>query len=428
MVSRVKSAILDSRSARGQLPVRDKPHYLTVAKGLHLGYRKGKRGGKWVVRSFIHGKYDVETFATADDELEADGSSVLNFWQAQAAARDRHQAKCREALGIDEPLGPYTVARCMADHLDWLREHKKTADDIEYRVNALILPEFGNVECAKLTTLRIRAWHKRLAKQRPRLRTRAGDDQKYRDIDADDSETIRRRKVSANRALTILKAGLNRGWRDGWIPSDHAWRKVEPYRGVEAARLRYLKVDEARRLVNACDPDLRDLVRGALATGARYGELAALLVSDYDRDNGTVHVRQSKAGRGRFIILNDEGRSIFDRITAGRSGGAGLFLKANGQRWLKSHQARPFKAASERAKIDPPISIHVLRHTYASLSIMNGSPLIVIAENLGHSDTRMVEKHYGHLARAYVVETIRATAPTFGIGEESNVERLGAGK
>jgi hypothetical protein len=35
---------------------------------------------------------------------------------------------------------------------------------------------------------------------------------------------------------------------------------------------------------------------------------------------------------------------------------------------------------------------------------MNGVPLMVVAKNLGHADTRMVEKHYGHLAPSYVAD------------------------
>ena len=52
---------------------------------------------------------------------------------------------------------------------------------------------------------------------------------------------------------------------------------------------------------------------------------------------------------------------------------------------------------------------------------MNGTPLMVVAKNLGHSDTRMVEKHYGHLAPSYVADAIRAGAPRFGIVAPSNV-------
>ena len=40
---------------------------------------------------------------------------------------------------------------------------------------------------------------------------------------------------------------------------------------------------------------------------------------------------------------------------------------------------------------------------------MGGAPLAVVAAQLGHSDTRMVEKHYGHMAPSYVADTVRAS-------------------
>ena len=85
-----------------------------------------------------------------------------------------------------------------------------------------------------------------------------------------------------------------------------------------------------------------------------------------------------------------------------------------GREWRASQQARPMLAACKRASIDPPVGIHQLRHTWASLAVMAGIPLPVIAKNLGHVDTRMVEKHYGHLAPSYVTDTLRAHAPKFG--------------
>jgi hypothetical protein len=45
---------------------------------------------------------------------------------------------------------------------------------------------------------------------------------------------------------------------------------------------------------------------------------------------------------------------------------------------------------------------------------MNETPVMVIAQKLGHSDTRMVEKHYGHLGASFIAETIRPGAPRFG--------------
>ena len=44
-----------------------------------------------------------------------------------------------------------------------------------------------------------------------------------------------------------------------------------------------------------------------------------------------------------------------------------------------------------------------------------------IARNLGHSDTRMVEKHYGHLSPSYIADQVRQNAPRFGLGGESNI-------
>jgi hypothetical protein len=63
----------------------------------------------------------------------------------------------------------------------------------------------------------------------------------------------------------------------------------------------------------------------------------------------------------------------------------------------------------------------VLRHTYASHLAMNGIPLPVVAANLGHIDTRMVDKHYAHLAQSYIADTIRASTPTLGAKSRSNV-------
>lgn len=48
----------------------------------------------------------------------------------------------------------------------------------------------------------------------------------------------------------------------------------------------------------------------------------------------------------------------------------------------------------------------------------------VIAEQLGHADTRMTEKHYAHLAPSYVADTIRAHFPTLGITGDTTVTTM----
>jgi integrase len=86
------------------------------------------------------------------------------------------------------------------------------------------------------------------------------------------------------------------------------------------------------------------------------------------------------------------------------------------------------REACIQAGIKPLASFHALRHTYASLSIMAGGPLLVVATNLGHSDTRMVEKHYGHLAADYIAREIRKAAPRFEPDHDGAVVPLRRGR
>ncbi|AWM85546.1 hypothetical protein C4E04_01485 [Microvirga sp. 17 mud 1-3] len=50
-----------------------------------------------------------------------------------------------------------------------------------------------------------------------------------------------------------------------------------------------------------------------------------------------------------------------------------------------------------------------------------GGPLLAGAEALGHADTRIVSKHYAHLAPLYVAETVRRTAPDLALPNDSKV-------
>jgi integrase len=235
---------------------------------------------------------------------------------------------------------------------------------------------------------------------------------------------VRARRATANRTLTVLKAALNHAYHEGHLASDEAWRKVKPFREAVAPVVRFLSEDECRRLVNACDGAFRDLVRAALLTGCRYGELTRMRAGDFNSEAGTITVRESKAGKPRHVALTDEGRALFAELTAGKVGRDPIFLRDDGKPWGASHQQRPLDAASNRAKIEPATTFHILRHTYASVLAMRGVPMGVIAAQLGHSDTRMTEKHYAHLAPNYVAETVRAALPVLGIVDQSNVIAL----
>ena len=424
----IPDANLGTRTARAKLRVQHKPHYRLIEPGFHLGYRKlgNDRPGTWVARRYDgNGGYSVDNLRTldnalviADDYEDADGVRVLSFAQAQQQARGARKTKS----------GPLTVSVVLDEYLQFLDAQGRSPHSIasnRYRIEAVIRPQLGKITVGALTAERLRHWRDEIAKTPARMRTGKGHEQKYRDNNPDDENARRARRVSANRTYTILRAALNHAFHDGKIETDIVWRKVKPFNNVEAARTRYLTIAEAKRLINACDPEFRPLVQVALHTGARYGELARLRVRDFNADAGTVAVRQSKSGKPRHIVLTDESVALFRQLTAGKTGDELIVHKANGGAWGPSEQWRFMGFAVKRAKITPSISFHGLRHTWASLSVMGGMPLMVVARNLGHSDTKMVEKHYGHLAPSYVAETIRKHAPSFGFKPDKKVVELG---
>jgi len=420
MARTVRNSSLKSRAARRRLAVRAKPYWQELEAGAHLGYIRKARSGPWLGRFYIgNQKYEQEQIGTADDFADADGVVVLDYPQAQTKVRTRLIERKHSAAGI---VGPLTVRAACESYLEFLEAHRKTAADTRYRFSAFVYPELGDLEVAALKPDRLRAWLMALAKTPPRIRTARGKPQQHRN--GKDSEFLRCRRVSANRIRTILFAALNLAYRDGKVSSDAAWRQVAAFPGVDVARIRYLTVAEAQRLMNAAPPDFRQLLQAALATGCRYGELGRMEVQDFNPDAGTLQVRTSKSGKPRHIVLTEEGIAFFSLLTAGRPGGELLLRKDDGTGWGKSHQDLRMRIACRRAGITPPAGIHVLRHTWASLAVMNGTPLMVVARNLGHRDTRMVELHYGHLAPSYVADAIRAGAPRFGITVDDKITPL----
>jgi integrase len=421
MARTIRDAALETRAARSRLKPRGKPYYKSLEPGLHLGYRKPVSGaGKWVLRHYVGDEaYDVETITTADDFSDADGVAILDFRHAQAVARERMVQRARTVAGRSRP---WTVADAMNAYLEFLEVDGRSAHtvhDARCRDLAHIRPKLGDNEIAALTAERLRRWRNDLAKQPRRIRTRKGEKQKHRGVpDSEDSQ--RARRASANRTWTTLRAALNHAFAEGKIETDIAWRKVKPFKAVDAARVRYLTVAEAKRLINASEPDFRLLVQAALMTGARYGTLTRLTVADFNDDAGAVAIRTSRKSKPYHVVLNGEGTEFFRQLCAGRRGDDVMLRRGDGAAWGVSHQLRPIEAASERAKILPPVNFHCLRHTWASHAVMNGVPLMVVAKNLGHVDTRMVEKHYGHLAESYITDAIRTDGPRFGI-EGTNV-------
>jgi integrase len=414
MAKKVREKALDTRAAREKLKISGKPYYRSIDPELHLGYRKGKSARRWVARIYLgSGQYRVENIGYADDIAAADGEKVLTFWQAQEKARAMKEKP------VKTDPARYTVCQAIADYIISL-DGKPTQHSAKLRLAAYVPDALADKPVAEVTVQELETWQRDITKVPPRAHTAKGaTKQNYRQVDMSDPEVQRKRRSSANRIMTNLRAALNLAFKHGKVPSDSAWRRVKRFKGADAARLRYLTVAEAKRLINACDPDFRVLAQAALLTGARYSELTRLEVQDFNPDAGTLYIHRSKSGKARHIVLTEEGIELFSGLAAGRAGSASLL----GRVWVKNAQARPMAEACERAKIDPPINFNGLRHTWASLSVMAGLPLMLVARNLGHVDTTMVERHYGHLAPSYITEEIRKHAPRFG-SIKSNVKAI----
>jgi integrase len=420
-----RHAELGSREARRRLLVRSEPYWLVIDRGLSLGYRKSTEGGAWVVRRYDGGRrrHLEDRLGTADDYRDADGAEVLDFGQAQRKLLANAKHDAQRASGQ-----LYTVADAITNYVDYMRTHRKTAADTEAKLKAYVLPLLGTRRVAELTSADFEAWLAWALKRRRKPKKMRTDEtspgQKPIPSPEETTERQRRRKATLNRVINAFKACLNRAHAAGKVPSRDAWARLKKFRAADSARLRWLTVEEATRLQNACAPEFRALVRAALLSGCRMGELFAVRGGDFDQQSNTLLIPDSKSGKSRRVPLTKEGVALFEEITAGKAEDASPFARADGSPWYRIAVLRAMRAACVAGKITPPATFHTLRHTYASHLVQKKVPLLFVAAALGHADTRMVEKHYVHLAPSQVAALIRKNLPRFGTMKRSNVRSI----
>lgn len=309
----------------------------------------------------------------------------------------------------------YTVAECIDDYMRWFRSHRRRIRETQYQINASILPKFGHRLVSSLTVKEIRKWHEDISKSPKSIHSAFGEPRRYGPPPKTDEEK-RKRKNTANRDLSILKAALNMAYRDGLIDSDVGWRGAKQFRLVEVSSAECLSVTECQQLLPHLSPDFRELVRGALFTGARFTELAQVTAGDFDDRAGSIYLSPSKNFSSRHVILTAEGCAFFRRMTHNLHKNDIVFRRADGSQWLSSDCSHRLKIPCQLAGLRH-VTFHMFRHTYASLLAMNRVPIAVIAKNLGHQSTETCEKFYAHFTKNYVADTIREATPKLGIDE-----------
>lgn len=188
------------------------------------------------------------------------------------------------------------------------------------------------------------------------------------------------------RHLIPVAGALQRAYRDGLIPENPAKRVRRPREGSRVKEI--LRAEEIDRLRQVCEGDARALLELGLHTGARAGELRALLWQDIDFGARTVTIRRPKTHNSSTLRLHEVAK---EALFAHRS--------ATGARpdepvMRISDTVAVFARRLRWAGITRPgLSPHSLRHTFATHFVASGGDLFRLQRILGHGSIKTTERY-----------------------------------
>jgi len=233
-----------------------------------------------------------------------------------------------------------------------------------------------------------------------------------------------------------LKAILSWAVRMDFIPQNPAAR-VEPPKRADVS-LRVLSADEAQILLRAAQGTrLYPILRIALETGARQGELLELRWGDISFENATLRIERSvrqaggrvmvtapktKASR-RTIPLSAEAVELLRacRAQAGQASTNDLvFPSSVGGYWDPPNLRRALRSLTDSVGIGG-LRFHDLRHTAASLMEQAGVPISAIAAQLGHSSAAFTYATYVHPSPTTQVAAAVTMGRVLGLDEAQSV-------
>ena len=190
--------------------------------------------------------------------------------------------------------------------------------------------------------------------------------------------------------------------------------------------MRILTADQARAVLEAAG-DFRPFVEVCLFAGLRLGEAAGLQLGDVNFLRRTIDVRRQvqgatnkaarlvppKYGSERTIYVPSE---LVDALAAhvGREGVARpdeqVFLTPLQRLWHRNNAGEEFRRIREAAGLGDDVTLHTLRHTFASNLIAAGCDVVTVQRALGHSQPSITLNVYSHLWPSAEDKTRTATA------------------
>ena len=232
-----------------------------------------------------------------------------------------------------------------------------------------------------------------------------------------------------------LSSILSRAVKWGYIPSNPADAAEKPSLGRKEAA--YLEEADARRLLELLQTEpirWRAVLTFDLLSGLRRAELLGLRWQDVDLDGHTITIRQTSnylPGLGVYVGTPKTSTSVrplpistaavlllleyrqWQDEQRGKLGDAWedqdgrVFTTNTGAPIFPDSVTQWFSDFIARAGL-PKVTVHSLRHTYASLMIADGVPLVVVSRQLGHAQASTTSNIYAHVissAQARAMQT-----------------------
>ena len=152
-----------------------------------------------------------------------------------------------------------------------------------------------------------------------------------------------------------------------------------------------LSIEEAKRLVNSPENIKHRLILKILyGCGLRVSEITNLMIKDLDFNENLIHIRLAKGKKDRFVNIPS---SIFSKLKSYifLLKGEILFPSQRGGKLTTATIQAIVEQSAKREKITKEVYPHLLRHSFATHLLENGTDLRIIQKILGHSDIKTTQ-------------------------------------